>query len=364
MERSSLQRTLYILLIAFLTVAGLYFAKPFLVPVCLAGLFAMFFLPLSRRFEKWGVNKGLAAVFCLLTFLFVISGIILLVSWQLSNLTSDLGSIEEKVRGVWKQASEYISQTFGISPEKQEEVIEKQAEGGEGEKSIVAKIGGSLMSLIVDFILMMVYIFLFLYYRSHIKKFILKLVAKKDEPNTKDAIQGIEKVSQKYLMGMGIMIVCLWVMYSIGFTILGLKNPIFFAMLCGLFEIIPFVGNLTGNALAVLMALTQGGGMGMVIGILITYAIIQFLQTYILEPMVVGSEVNINPLFTIIVLVIGELIWGIAGLVLAIPLLGIVKIICNHIPALQPYGFLIGKEKSEGRTFKGKIQGWFKKDKK
>ena len=105
------------------------------------------------------------------------------------------------------------------------------------------------------------------------------------------------------------------------------------------------------------MVVVQGGGSGMIIGVLITYAIVQFIQTYILEPLVVGAEVNINPLFTIFVLVAGELVWGIPGMVLAIPLLGIAKIICDHIEPLKPYGFLIGQEKKS----KGGLLERFKK---
>jgi predicted PurR-regulated permease PerM len=115
----------------------------------------------------------------------------------------------------------------------------------------------------------------------------------------------------------------------------------------GLLEIVPFVGNITGTSLTILMALTQGGGGGMIIGILITYGLVQFIQTYILEPMIVGSEVNINPLFTILGIILGELVWGIPGMILAIPILGILKIVCDHIPSLQPYGFLIGEEKKK-----------------
>jgi predicted PurR-regulated permease PerM len=139
-------------------------------------------------------------------------------------------------------------------------------------------------------------------------------------------------------------------MYGIGFSIAGVKNAFFFAILCGLLEIIPFVGNLAGTALTVLMALTQGGGGNIVIGVLITYALVQFIQTYILEPLVVGAEVNINPLFTIIAIVLGELIWGVPGMVLAIPLTGIFKIICDNVESLKPYGFLIGKEKKKKIT--------------
>ncbi|HEX6171065.1 MAG TPA: AI-2E family transporter, partial [Chitinophagaceae bacterium] len=118
-----------------------------------------------------------------------------------------------------------------------------------------------------------------------------------------------------------------------------------------LLEIIPFIGNLTGTLLAILMVVIQGGGAGMVLGVVITYLIVQFLQTYLLEPLVVGAEVNINPLFTIIILVVGELIWGIPGMVLAIPLLGIIKIICDHIPSLKPYGYLIGSDRKKKNIF-------------
>jgi predicted PurR-regulated permease PerM len=199
-----------------------------------------------------------------------------------------------------------------------------------------------------------------MYFRRHLKTFVLKLVPTTEKTNAQTIIHDIQRVAQQYLGGLGMMIVCLWVMYGIGFSIVGVKNALFFAILCGLLEIVPFVGNLTGNAITILMAVSQGGGMNMVIGIIVAYAIIQFLQTYILEPLVVGAEVNINPLFTIVVLVIGELVWGIPGMVLAIPLLGIVKIVCDHIESLKPYGYLIGQEKKGKR--KGlikKIKSWF-----
>ena len=94
---------------------------------------------------------------------------------------------------------------------------------------------------------------------------------------------------------------------------------------------------------------------------LITYAIVQFLQTYILEPLVVGSGVNINPLFTIGGIVAGELVWGVPGMILAIPTMGMAKIICDHIEPLKPYGFLIGEEKKSKTGLVDKVKGWFKR---
>ena len=227
-------------------------------------------------------------------------------------------------------------------------------------KGIMAALAG-VGSFLTNIVLVLVYIFLFIFFRSRLKNFVIKLVARNEQKNAVDTINKAQKVSQKYLTGLFMMIVCLWIMYSIGFSIVGVKNPFFFAILCGLLEIVPFIGNLTGTLLTVLIALAQGQGANVVIGIVITYAVVQFLQTYILEPLVVGAEVNINPLFTIVGLVAGEMLWGIAGMVLAIPLLGIFKIVCDHVEALQPYGYLIGQDRKRGGTLGKKITAVFKR---
>jgi predicted PurR-regulated permease PerM len=152
-------------------------------------------------------------------------------------------------------------------------------------------------------------------------------------------------VTRQYLLGLAKMIFCLWIMYGLGFTLLGVENALFFAVLCGLLEIIPFIGNLVGTSLTVLFAAIHGAGIPVLAGIVIIYGVVQFIQGWILEPLIVGRQVKINPLFTIIALVAGELIWGIPGIFLALPVTAICKVVCDHIESLHPYGFLIGNVK-------------------
>ncbi|RYE14109.1 MAG: AI-2E family transporter, partial [Sphingobacteriales bacterium] len=105
-----------------------------------------------------------------------------------------------------------------------------------------------------------------------------------------------------------------------------------------------------------------GADTSILIGILVIYGLVQFIQTYLLEPLVVGSEVNINPLFTIIAIVAGEALWGIPGMVLAIPLLGMTKIVCDHIEPLKPFGYLIGQsKKDQNSSLIDKVKGIFGK---
>jgi predicted PurR-regulated permease PerM len=203
--------------------------------------------------------------------------------------------------------------------------------------------GGSFAYVLTTFFLVLAYVFLLLFYRRHLWQFIIKLTQKSDHEKMLSVVQSSVKVSQQYLIGLAKMIVCLWIMYSISFGILGVKNAIFFAILCGLLEIIPFIGNITGTLLTVFVSAAQGASLPLLGGILLIYAIVQFIQGWVLEPLIVGHQVKINPMFTIIALVLGELAWGIPGIFLAIPILAICKTVCDHIESLKPYGFLMGE---------------------
>lgn len=344
----SLQKTVYYLLLGFLILVGLYYSKPFLVPVCFAGLLAMLFLPLCHWFESKKIPRWLSVLCCIIIFLGIFSGIVLLISWQINDLAVEATDFRNKLQKMINQIEGYFSEKFDVPADQLEKLVTNQAKKN---ADILPTIGSFITGFLTNFVLVTVYTYLFMYYRQRIKNFILQLVKPAENKDAEVIMHDIQKVSQQYLVGLGIMILCLWVMYSIGFSIVGVRYAVLFAVICGLLEIVPFIGNLTGNLLTILMVVIQGGGPGMVVGVVVTYMLIQFIQTYFLEPLVVGAEVNINPLFTIIILVIGELVWGVPGLILAIPLLAIVKIICDHVPSLKPYGYLVGSDKKKKSSF-------------
>lgn len=357
-----LQQSIYTLLFFFLTFAGLFFAAEFLIPIALAAVFSMLLIRLSNWFESKGIGRGVSALFSVLLFIAVLSLIVFLLSWQLSGLTENMDSMKQRVVNLFTNLQHWLHQKAGITMRQQNEMVKEQSQSAGGSAgTMLASFAGSIMGILVNTILVVVYMFLFLVYRSHIKKFILKLVPRDEKSTADGVVHQAGKVAQKYLSGLGAMIVLLWVMYGVGFSLVGVESAIFFAVLCGILEIIPFIGNLTGTSVTVLAVVAQGGDTKMIIGVLVTYAMVQFIQTYILEPLIVGEQVNINPLFTILVIVLGEMVWGIAGMILAIPLLGIVKIICDHVPELQPYGFLIGTEKQRNKNTGviDKIKGMF-----
>jgi len=365
MNKILLTKTIQILLLVVLTLLILYVGRGFLVPIALAGLLSMLFLPLGTWLEKKGLNRGLSTLVCVLTLITVIGVVITLLSWQMSQVTKDLSDIKTIATDRLEQLRQYATQSLGMSREEQDQLMkENQTSGAGGAAKVGAAILGGFLGGLITFILAVVYIFMFLYYRGHFKKFILRVVPATEKAEAMRVTTEATQIAQKYLGGLGLMIMILWVLYSIGFSIVGVKNPVFFAILCGVLEIVPYVGNLTGTGLTLLMVVAQGGGFSIMIGVLITYGLIQFFQNNVLTPLIVGSEVNINPVFTIMALLGGEAIWGIPGMILGIPLLGIFKILCDHIEQLKPIGYLLGSpdSKSHKSTLSHKIKGWFTKD--
>lgn len=345
------------LLILFLIFSGLYFAKVFLMPIAIGGVIATLFLPYCKWMEK-KIPRGVAAFICLLVILIVISSVGYLLFWQISSFMQDFLLIKQKAfeRGIHIQ--EYIFNHLGIAAEKQSQILKKEQPSV---TTMVQVVFGSVRDLFINTVLILAYVFMLLYYRHHIKQFLINLT----RPHERRALEKITynstHVAQQYLLGLSKMIVLLWVMYSIGFGIIGVHNFIFFAIVCGLLEIIPFIGNITGTILTVLVSAINGADIRMVIGIIATYAIVQFIQSWIFEPLIVGPQVKINPLFTILALLLGEIVWGIPGVIIAIPVTAMFKIICDHIEALKPLGLFIGEvniEKSE-KFFSEKLKHFF-----
>jgi predicted PurR-regulated permease PerM len=328
------------IIIVFLVVSGLYYAQEFFIPLCIGGVLATVFLPFCNWIQKKKIPKGIAVLLSLLGLLFLIFILISLVGYQISELVSDAEILKEKAIESGTRIQKYIFDTLNISVKEQIKILKnEQPSYGDVFQSML----GSMTSFLSSIILILVYFVFLLYYRNHIKNFLVQLVAKPQQAEMGEIIQKVASVSQQYLIGLSKMIGLLWVMYGIGFSILGVENAIFFAILCGVLEIVPFVGNITGTTLTVLIAWINGADTQVLFGIVIVYGVVQFIQGWILEPMIVGSQVKINSLFTILALIIGELLWGIPGIILAIPLTAMFKIVCDYIEPLKPYGFLIGE---------------------
>lgn len=348
-----------ILLLLVLIFSGLYFARAFLIPLTFAGILAMLMAPLAQKLEISGVPKPLASLVCILILVSILAGIGVIISTQVASFAEDLPQIENQLNEHLVSLQTFVQETLGISPQEQKEAV--QQDESSGMSSLAVNALGSFTSILASFLLVLVYMFLLLYYRTRFPKFVMKVVSEEEKERARKIIADSSDVAQQYLVGRGILILILATLYSIGLSIIGLDNAIFLSVLASLLSIIPYVGNILGVILLLFMGLTQDDGSSIIFGILIVFSVVQFIESYILEPYVVGAEVDIHPFFTVVIIIVGELIWGVAGMILAIPLLGIVKIIFSNIESLEPYAFLIGdtRDNGESENVMEKFNRWF-----
>jgi predicted PurR-regulated permease PerM len=127
-------------------------------------------------------------------------------------------------------------------------------------------------------------------------------------------------------------------------SVSGVKSAILISIIAALLSLIPYIGNIIGFVLAIAMATFTGAGSVAFIGVTITFTIAQFVESYILEPYVVGKKVDLNPLVTILVVVLGGAVWGVTGMIISIPVFGILKIVFDHISVFHPLGYMLGEE--------------------
>lgn len=361
MNAATISRSVQALLLLFLVLGGLYIAKPFVVPLIISGILATLMLPLAKRMEERGVHKVVSALLCVLLLVALVSILVSLLIWQITGFADDMDKLQLFINQYVQDIRQFLHDRIGLA-------LPEPTEGAPvtPKKPLMASMIetlGSVMGVLVTALLLIVYTFLFIYMRGHLKQFFLKVINRENRAKALEIIDESSHVAQRYVSGMGKMIIMLWVMYSIGFGIVGVKYAIFFAVLCGVLEIVPFVGNIIGTALTVLMSISQQGDGSQVLGILIAYSIIQFVQTYILAPLIVGSEVRLNALATIMAIILGEMLWGIPGMILAVPLMGMAKIVFDNVEILKPYGFLLGDDKkSEPKSLMVTVKGWFNRE--
>ena len=202
---------------------------------------------------------------------------------------------------------------------------------------------------------MLLYLFFLLWGRGKFREFFLKLALEGQRGEMGQLLDEVTNVAAQYLSGRLLSMLFLAGFYAIGFSISGLKNAVLLSLIAVLPTLIPYVGAYIGALFPLAMAVV--GGSGQVLPTTAVLAAAQVIDNNIIEPLVMGNQLNLSPIFTIVGIVAGELIWGIPGMILFEPLLAIIRIACAHVPALHPYAFLLENEVAEPQWV-GKVKGW------
>jgi predicted PurR-regulated permease PerM len=302
-------------------------------------------MPVSRWLQRKGIPSIPAIIMSIILMIIVFGGLIFFLSSQIMSFSEEMPLLLDKITEKFGVLQQFISDRFHISEKRQVEWLREQLINTlQSSGQLFTNIFSATGTFLAAATLIPIYIFFFTYYRHKFIEFMKSITPSEKHDWMIDIMHRTSMVSQKYLVGLMIDISILAVLNSIGFFILGINHAILLGVIAGILNIIPYIGVLIGSIFPITIALLTHDSIWVAVGALGVCVFVQFLDNNFITPKVVGSAVSINPLATMIALLIGGYLWGVAGMMLFIPYLGMLKVIFDNVEPLRPFGFLIGEE--------------------
>ncbi len=319
-----------------------------LIPLLFAALFSILLHPICDRFEKWGLPRIVAIVLSIIIFFAVLVGLVYLVVIQVSSFGDALPTFASKAETFIESIIAWIEQNFAVGRNQQVSEGKKYLLNMLGEsRNLMAQIVVSAGGLLGTAALVPLYVFFFLLYRDFFRQFIYKAFHSISNSRLDRILNKIYEVIQSYMSGLVLVIGIVGVLNTVGLWILGVDYAVFFGFLAAFLILIPYIGIFIGSILPAVYSLVTMDNPWVSLGVIGVMSVVQFLEGNFITPNIVGSKVSINPLAAIVMLLLGGKLWGLAGLILALPLTAIIKVILDSNADLEPFGYLLGEPEKE-----------------
>lgn len=346
MENNQTLRDLaYSVIIIFGFGTLLYQGAAIIIPFIFALLLAVFLYPIDKKILSFVKIKWLSIILSYLVLILPIVLIIGLFSMQLISIAESMPSISNSVNEGINKILDKVGQYIPSAPGNAKELAKQgDATAIEGPLKFLGQGLVSTSSIFASTGLCIIYSFFLLYYRRSFKNFIVYQFEKQNRPEIRATLKKIKETIQSYIGGLGIVIVILSVMNTIGLWVIGIEYAMFWGTMAGILAIIPFIGTMLGGLLPFLFALATADATWQPIAVVAYYLVIQQIEGNFITPNLVGDKVNINPLFAILSLVFFGTFWGIAGVILALPLISIVRIIMSNFESTESIAILMSAD--------------------
>ncbi|SMO58276.1 Predicted PurR-regulated permease PerM [Saccharicrinis carchari] len=354
MKNDILLKTALSLFILSIVLVIAILAKNVLVPFVIS-VFIMYLLyPLVSKLERNGVHRIIAIILVLFVTVIVVGGISVFVAVQVSNTSVDFSEIKQQLDTKADDVQGFLADKLGVNTSTMDHYLSQVSDNL---LSFVENKAGTLFSAttttLFQLFVLPVFVFFMLYYRTKVAYFIFRLVGRKHKTKAVHVLRQISTVTARYMAGLFIVVLILAVLNVSGLLIIGVRYAIIFGIIAAVLNIIPYFGTFIGGSLPVLyVLLSEPDPFSTVLKIIILFSAVQFLENNLITPNIVSNNIKLNPLAIIISLLLGNLIWGMGGMLIAVPMLAIVKIIMHNVDDLKPFAYLIGTHGVEKHSIK------------
>ncbi|HMB41891.1 MAG TPA: AI-2E family transporter [Balneolaceae bacterium] len=342
-----------------ITVFAMIMAKSVIVPLLFSLFFSILLAPISSWLERYNIPRMLSSLAALLVGILVLFGIGFFFYSQMTDFAADAEMFTDRLEELLNSLEGFLSAWFSIEGEINLDriVTELAAFIQDNMTSLTRGLSGAA-SAITTFFLVPIFMYLILLLRGMLKTFLLMAFGGdngKERERVEVIISKIKILVQRYIAGLLMVITILAILYSTLLTVIGIDHAIFFGSFAAMLNVIPFIGPFLGSILPILYALITMDSLIYPLIIIAGFYVVQMLEGNLFTPVIVGSQVSMNALATLILIFVGAQIWGLSGMILFIPLGAILKIIFDEVDSLKHYGYILGRSEEEKTRKKGKF---------
>jgi len=293
--------------------------------------------------EKKGIGRLWAIVIAITLMIIVGLLILALFIYQLFSFLNEWPALLLKLEQSIQDLSRMLIEVFGVSLERQQQWISKVSNqsGTNIFAFIQSAIKGSAYSAVL-LVLIPVYSVLILFYRTHWMKILHRVFPSEKTESLREIISLTIQAYYNFIKGMAVVYLTVGILNSIGLLLIGVPHAILFGFIASILTFIPYVGIMVGSMLPITIAWITYDSIWYPVGVVALFAFIQYLEANVIFPIAVSSRLNVNTLAMLISIFAGGIIWGMAGMILFVPFVGIAKLIADHNPKLKTMSMILG----------------------
>lgn len=312
-----------------------------LTPICFSVLLAILLNRLVVKLESFKISKIWAISISLLIACTLITGAAYFLISQILSFGDDLPVLQKKSIELFTQFQQIIKRELGFSLKQQYQWL---MEAEMDMKPLIGQTLGTMAGTLGVIFLLPVYTFLLLYYKNLILYFLYEIFADADSQKVADVLQQTKAAIQRYMTGLLLEGMVVAILNTTALFLFDIKYAVLLGIIAALLNLLPYIGGVIAILLPVFVATITKEGFQTQLGITAAYLFIQFIDNHLLIPLIVSSRVQINAFISIVIVLLGGALWGVSGMFLSIPFIGVLKLIFDRIDELKPWGKLLGTE--------------------
>jgi predicted PurR-regulated permease PerM len=323
-------------------------ASNIFIPLVFGLLTGILLYPVNRFFErKLHFGRAAAAGISVMLFISTLAGFIYFVALQLIGFSSDFPQLKKRFQQIFDSLQYWLSYKLHITTRQQTAYINNSINGILNSVThSVSNVFLSITGILLFMIFIFLYTFFILFHRKLLMRFVLHLFSIQYREKVNEVVLETKSMINSYVLGLVTEMAILCVVNSTMLLIMGIQYALLLGIMSAVLNIIPYLGIYTSIVICMLVTLANSAG-SMALEAGIGLFIVHMLDANVLFPRIVGGRVKMNPFITILAVIVGEYLWGVPGMFLFIPLMGIIKLICERVDGLEAWAILIGVDEIE-----------------